>query len=304
MGRTLAILLTTILLFGCGDDKKSSEPPATMPETGSTEGIVLSENAALSISNSYLLVQAVPGLPPVESTLETDCEGPTCTLTEPNTGISEPVSLQDIQDTDTSDIENLRQAAKLILTRNGVPVYGGSVTFALGEDSTVSATAYGGWMVHNFFLAAWGNYSGPNIPSAGFGTGLSVGNATGTHPAADATYSGVMLGVITAEGGAGGTAWKETRRSSSGRRIPEALRWTFPSRTSRTEKRVARFPTSHGTILPFAPTVLSTWGISTDFSTGRITKKWAGPSIRTMSPALSGPLKILPNNREGISQST
>ncbi len=204
MGRTLAILLTTILLFGCGGDDKKSEPPATMPETGSTEGIVLSENAALSISNSYLLVQAVPGLPPVESTLETDCEGPTCTLTEPNTGISEPVSLQDIQDTDTSDIENLRQAAKLILTRNGVPVYGGSVTFALGEDSTVSATAYGGWMVHNFFLAAWGNYSGPNIPSAGFGTGLSVGNATGTHPAADATYSGVMLGVITAEGGARG----------------------------------------------------------------------------------------------------
>ena len=204
MGRILAILLTTILLFGCGDDKKSSEPPATMPETGSTEGVVLSENAALSISNSYLLIQAAPGLPPVSSTLESDCEGPTCTLTESNTGISDFVSLEDIQDTETSDIENLRQAAQLILTRNGVPVYGGSVTFALGEDSTVSATAYGGWMAHNFFLAVWGNYSGPNIPSADFGTGLSVGNATGTHPDADATYSGVMLGVITAEGGARG----------------------------------------------------------------------------------------------------
>ena len=204
MGPILAILLTTILLFGCGGDEKSSEPPATMPETSPTEGVVLNENAALSISDSYLSVQAVPGLPPAELTLETDCDGPSCTLTEPNTGIGESVSVQDIQDTETSDIEELRQATQLILTRKGVPVYGGSVTFALGEDSTVRATAYGGWMVHNFFLAAWGNYSGPNIRSADFGTGLSVGNATGTHPHADATYSGVMLGVITAEGGTQG----------------------------------------------------------------------------------------------------
>ena len=204
MGRIPAILLTAILLFGCGGDDKSSESPATMPETGSTEGVVLNENAALSISNSYLRVQAAPGLPPAELTLESDCTGPTCTLTEPNTRISESVSLQDIQDTDTSDIEDLRQAVQLILTRNGVPVYGGSVTFALGEDSTVSATAYGGWMVHNFFLAAWGNYSDPSVPSAQVGTGLSIGNATGSHPDMDATYAGVMLGVITTEGGAQG----------------------------------------------------------------------------------------------------
>ncbi len=168
-----------------------------MPETGSTEGVVLNENAALSMSNSYLRVQAAPGLPPAELTLESDCTGPTCTLTEPNTRISESVSLQDIQDTDTSDIEDLRQAVQLILTRNGVPVYGGSVTFALGEDSTVSATAYGGWMVHNFFLAAWGQYSDRIISSADFGTGLSIGNATGSHPDVDATYNGVMLGVVT-----------------------------------------------------------------------------------------------------------
>lgn len=203
MGRFLAVLLTTILLFGCGGDDKGSEPPATMPETGSTEGIALNENAALSISNSYLRVQAAPGVS-VESILEADCEGQTCTLTESNTGVSESVTLQDIQDTDTSDIENLRQAAQLIVTRSGVPVYGGSVSFALGEGSTVSATALGGWMAHNFFLAAWGNYSGPNIPSADFGTGLSIGNATGSHPTADATYNGVMLGVITAEGGTQG----------------------------------------------------------------------------------------------------
>ncbi len=203
MGRFLAVLLTIILLFGCGGDDKGSDPPATMPETGSTEGIALNENAALSISDSYLRVQAAPGVS-VASTLETDCEGQTCTLTESNTGVSESVTLQDIQDTDTSDIENLRQAAQLILTRNGVPVYDGSVSFALGEGSTVSATALGGWMVHNFFLAVWGNYSGPNIPSADFGTGLSLGNATGSHPTEDATYNGVMLGVITAEGGTQG----------------------------------------------------------------------------------------------------
>ncbi len=167
-----------------------------MPESGATEGVVLNESAALSISNSYLRIQAAPGLS-VESTLETDCEGPTCTLTELRTGISESVSLQDIQNTDTSDIEDLRQAAQFILTRKGVPVYGGSVSFALGEGSTVSATAYGGWMVHNFFLAAWGTYSDPDIPSADVGTGLSIGNATGTHPDVDATYNGVMLGVVT-----------------------------------------------------------------------------------------------------------
>ena len=182
MGRIPAILLTAILLFGCGGDDKSSESPATMPETGSTEGVVLNENAALSISNSYLRIQAVPGLPPAELTLESDCTGPTCTLTETKTGISESVSLQDIQDTDTSDIEDLRQAVQLILTRNGVPVYGGSVTFSLGEGSSVSATAYGGWMEHNYFLAAWGNYSDPSVPTAQVGTGLSVGNATGRTP--------------------------------------------------------------------------------------------------------------------------
>ena len=189
MGRFLAILFTTILLFGCGGDDKKSEPPATMPETDSTQAVVLSENAALSISNSYLRVQVDPGLPPVVSTLDSDCEGQTCTITESKTGISESVSLQDVQDTDTDSVEDLRQAARLILPRNGVPVYGGSVSFALGEDSTVSATAYGGWMVHNFFLAAWGNYSDPNIPSADVGTGLSIGNATGSHPDADATIT-------------------------------------------------------------------------------------------------------------------
>ncbi len=175
-----------------------------MPETGSTEGVVLNENAALSISNSYLRIQAVPGLPPVELTLESDCTGPTCMLTESRTGISESVSVHDLQTTDADSIENLRQEVHSILTRRGVPVYGGSVSFALGEDSTVSATAYGGWMVHNFFLAAWGKYSDRIISSADFGTGLSIGNATGSHPDADATYAGVMLGVITTEGGAQG----------------------------------------------------------------------------------------------------
>lgn len=170
-----------------------------MPETGSTEDVVLNENAAVSISNSYLRVQAAPGVS-VESTLESDCEGQSCTIMERLTGVSDTVTLEDIQDTHTSDIENLRQAGQLILTRNGVPVYGGPVSFALGEGSTVSATALGGWMVHNFFLAVWGNYSDPNIPSTDFGTGLSLGNATGSHPDVDATYNGVMLGVITAEG--------------------------------------------------------------------------------------------------------
>lgn len=169
-----------------------------MPENGATEGVVLNERAALSISNSYLRVQAAPGLPPAELTLETDCDGQSCTFTEPNTGISESVSLQDLQTTDADSIENLRQVAHSILTRNGIGVYGGSVGFALGEDSTVSATAYGGWMIHNFFLAVWGNYSDPNIRSAQIGTGFSIGNATGTHPAMGATYNGVMLGVDTA----------------------------------------------------------------------------------------------------------
>ena len=204
MGRILAVLFTIFLLIGCGGDDKSSDPPATMPGGDSTEGVVLNEKAALSISNSYLRVQAVPGLPAAELTLESDCDGPACTISEPNTSVSESISLEALQTTDTDSIENLRQAAQLILTKNGVPVYGGSVSFALGEGSTVSATALGGWMVHNFFLAAWGNYSGPDIPSAQVGTGLSIGNATESHPNADATYNGVMLGVITAEGGSQG----------------------------------------------------------------------------------------------------
>lgn len=171
-----------------------------MPETGSTEGIVLNENAAVSISDIYLRVQAVPGLSPVEASLESQCDRQSCTVTEPLTGISETVSLQDLQNADTSDIEDLRQQVNISGERRGVTVYGGSVSFALGEDSSVDAEAYGGWMVHNYFLAAWGTYRDPTIPSAEVGVGLSVGNATGTHPDADATYNGLMLGVVTAEG--------------------------------------------------------------------------------------------------------
>ena len=203
MGRILAILFTVILLFGCGGEDKSSQAPATMPENGATEGVVLNQNVALSISNSYLRVQADP-LPPVVSTLDSDCEGQTCTLTESRTGISESVSLQELQSTDTDSIENLRQVVHFSLTKRDVAVYGGSVSFALGEDSSVVATAYGGWMVHNYFLAVWGDYSDPTYPSAEVGVGLSIGNATGTHPAVDATYNGVMLGVTTAEGGTQG----------------------------------------------------------------------------------------------------
>ena len=203
MGRILAILFTVILLFGCGGEDKSSNPPASMPENGATEGVVLNERAALSISNSYLRVQADP-LPPVISTLDSDCEGQTCTLTESRTGISESVSLQDIQTTETDSIENLRQVVHFSLTKRDVAVYGGSVGFELGEGSSVHATAFGGWMVYNYFLAAWGDYSDTTYPSAQVGVGLSIGNATGTHPAVDATYNGVMLGVITAEGGTQG----------------------------------------------------------------------------------------------------
>ncbi len=175
-----------------------------MPETDSTEGVVLNERAALSISNSYLRVQAAPGLPPVELTLESQCDGQSCTITEPNTGISESVSLQELQSTDTDSIENLRQVVHFSLTKRDVAVYGGSVGFELGEGSSVHATAFGGWMVYNYFLAAWGDYSDTTYPSAQVGVGLSIGNATGTHPAVDAIYNGVMLGVITAEGGTQG----------------------------------------------------------------------------------------------------
>ncbi len=197
MGRISAVLLTTILLFGCGGDEKS-KAPAAMPGNGSDTGVVLDERAALSISNSYLRVQAAPGLPPAELTLESQCDGQSCTITEPRTGISESVSLQELQSTDTDSIENLRQVVHFSLTKRDVAVYGGSVGFELGEGSSVHATAYGGWMVYNYFLAAWGDYSDTTYPSAEVGVGLSVGNATGSHPDASATYNGLILGVDTA----------------------------------------------------------------------------------------------------------
>ena len=203
MVRISAVLLTAILLFGCGGDEKS-KAPAPMTGNGSDTGVVLNESAALSISNNYLRVQAAPGLPPAELTLESQCDGQSCTITEPRTGISESVSLQELQSTDTDSIENLRQVVHFSLTKRDVAVYGGSVGFELGEGSSVHATAYGGWMVYNYFLAAWGDYSDTTYPSAQVGVGLSIGNATGTHPAVDATYNGVMLGVITAEGGTQG----------------------------------------------------------------------------------------------------
>ena len=65
MVRISAVLLTAILLFGCGGDKKS-KAPAAMTGNGSDTGVVLNERAALSISDIYLRVQAAPGLPPVE----------------------------------------------------------------------------------------------------------------------------------------------------------------------------------------------------------------------------------------------
>ena len=196
MGRILAILFTVILLFGCGGDEKS-KAPAAMTGNDSDTGVVLNESAALSISDVYLRVQAAPGLPPVESPLETQCDQQACTITEPNTGISESISLQGLQATDTDSIEDLREAVHLSGEKNGVAVYGGSVSFALGEGSSVDAEAYGGWMVHNYFLAAWGDYSDSTIPSAQVGVGLSIGNASGSHPTADATYDGLMLGVVT-----------------------------------------------------------------------------------------------------------
>ena len=197
MGRILTILFTAVLLFGCGGGDEKSQAPANMPGNGSDTGVVLNERAALSISDIYLRVQAAPGLPPLVSSLETECDQQACAITEPNTGISESVSLQDIQTTDTDSIEDLREAANFSDTKNGVAVYGGSVSFALGEDSSVDAEAYGGWMAHNYFLATWGTYRDTNIPSAEVGVEISVGNSAGSHPDASATYDGLMLGVLT-----------------------------------------------------------------------------------------------------------
>ena len=197
MGRISAVLLTAILLFGCGGDEKS-KAPAAMTGNGSDTGVVLNESAALSISDIPIRVQVVPGQFQDLPTLQTKCEQQTCTIKEPVANTSESISLQGLQATDTDSIEDLREAVPHSGENNGVAVYGGSVSFALGEGSSVDAQAYGGWMVHNYFLAAWGTYRDPTIPPTEVGVGFSIGNATGSHPDASATYDGLMLGVDTA----------------------------------------------------------------------------------------------------------
>ena len=198
MVRISAVLLTAILLFGCGGgDKKSSMPDPLIgglqQPTFSDASIVPTINAIIQRSDSIIVSDYVGKFRGGTFLAPASCGRTSCTI-DLGSGYTSAVDLRDIRDAgiDTS----LGYTA--VGERNGVRIgrgQGRTTSFGLSVD----ATSYGAWLNHSAFTfdletVRSGSIGGVDFSGLQIGVGFSIGNDTGSRPMENATWRGIMVG--------------------------------------------------------------------------------------------------------------
>ena len=117
----------------------------------------------------------------------TNCRGTRCTLTEPNTGLSDTITLEDLRSTDPGD-----GRPRAVLTKNGVTLIERRESVGGAEGRT-----YGSWLDHGAFQVE-ASVEIVETPDGGVtlaARGASAGNdLTGSRPAESAKWRGLMVG--------------------------------------------------------------------------------------------------------------
>ncbi|MCY4242354.1 MAG: hypothetical protein OXD36_11490 [Rhodobacter sp.] len=117
----------------------------------------------------------------------TNCRGTRCTLTEPQSGFSDTITLEDLR---TADPGTGRSRA--VLTKNGV-----TLIETRGRSGGFNGRSYGGWLDHGAFQVEDG-FGAIETPDGGVTLTVRVAAAgsdlTGSRPAASAKWRGLMVG--------------------------------------------------------------------------------------------------------------
>lgn len=197
--RTFLTAWALMAVAACGGGSGGGETSATSPlpdvnlVRSLTESDPPAESRAVQVARTAnilertdsLIVSSVygetthPRFP--EFTIQSACEATTCTLREPNSGVSLTVRLQ-----------NLQLASS---TREGVSLTRNDITLA--EGAVEGTEWYGSWMHHSTFAvqSQWQpvRIEGRNYRVSGR-YGLAGGDLTGSLPTMSAIWRGVMVG--------------------------------------------------------------------------------------------------------------
>lgn len=198
MERISAVLLTVVLLFGCGGgDSKSSIPDplvgGVQQPTFTDASIVPTVNGIIQRSDSIIVSDYVGKFRGETFLAPASCSRTRCTI-DLGLGYSGTLDLRDIRDTGLATTLGYSAEGE----RNGVRIargQGRTTTFGLSVD----ATSYGAWLNHSAFTfdletVRSGSLGGIDLAGLQVGVGASIGNDTGRRPLENATWRGIMVG--------------------------------------------------------------------------------------------------------------
>ena len=187
MGRILAVLLTAILLFGCGGGDKGVSPNTSGPSSNNLT--YLNNDVLLFVSDISLYASTPQGR--VRLLANSNCDPQGCSVSNSALGYSERFTIEDL----VAEGESIPGSFELVDSgsRNGVELYRASQHIPY-DDGDIDVEGFGGWMRHNTFVAFVGETTSQGVHVEA-GLGLSIGIQSGSFPAVSATYNGVMLGI-------------------------------------------------------------------------------------------------------------
>ena len=151
-----------------------AEAPAA--QTARAPGIV-SRSDSLVVSTIYGDTDH-PDIPTYR--LRADCSGTECQMSEPSTGFSQTVRLDDLELSAADTVA--------VGTRHGITLMAG--TSRISDDES---TALGAWMEHSSFAVQIERLREQDVTVDGR-YGIAGGDLTGTRPTGGATWLGLMVG--------------------------------------------------------------------------------------------------------------
>ena len=156
----------------------SAAPAETVADQAARSAAILARTDAIFVSTLYAELDG-EGFH-----LASDCSGTRCTLTDPSSGTSVTVTLDDLL-----DVEDTADAQRAVLTRNGI-----TLVETRGGNGGPDYRVYGAWTVHGSFSIETGAEATGEAGTLKARSSSAGGDLSGSRPSASATWRGVMVG--------------------------------------------------------------------------------------------------------------
>lgn len=189
----VAAAMALLLLAACGDEQREIGPALDLESVRELTGVSAPAEAPaahtarapgiVSRSNS-LIASTIHGetddLGNPTFRLRANCSGTRCRISDPSTGFSQIVRLDDLELSAADTVA--------VGTKHGITLMAGTRRIPDHE-----ATAFGAWMEHSSFAVQIERWRGTYVTLDGR-YGLAGGDLTGTRPAGSASWLGLMVG--------------------------------------------------------------------------------------------------------------